>query len=192
MDLRKLHDTTTEAVLAIKGTGINTDSWDPFLIHILISKLNKDTIKHYECQLNNIKEVSTLKEFLTYVESRSLAIAASESKFNTNSNNNNNNNSVSEKSFKCSLCEESHGLAKCKKFLKKEISAREEWLKAKNLCKNCFGNHKLDQCTSKYTCRNCKKKHHTLLHSEGKSVTANIAKKVETSSNSVENEKNLY
>jgi len=29
---------------------------------------------------------------------------------------------------------------------------------------NCLGHHKLSQCTSKYACRKCHKKHHTSLH----------------------------
>ena len=31
------------------------------------------------------------------------------------------------------------------------------------LCFNCLGHHKLSQCTSKFSCRECHKKHHTSL-----------------------------
>lgn len=36
----------------------------------MLGKLHRDTIKHYECQLKNIKETETLREFLAYNEAR--------------------------------------------------------------------------------------------------------------------------
>lgn len=34
-----------------------------------------------------------------------------------------------------------------------------------NLCYNCLAHHKVSQCTSRFRCKKCKKKHHTSLHS---------------------------
>ena len=36
-------------------------------------------------------------------------------------------------------------------------------VKRDNLCFNCLARHKVTQCTSKFTCRECKKRHHTSL-----------------------------
>ena len=36
-------------------------------------------------------------------------------------------------------------------------------VKKNNLCFNCLAHHKVIQCTSKYRCRKCKRKHHTSL-----------------------------
>lgn len=79
-ELRMMHDVATETMLSIKNLGFNTDSWDPMVCHILIKKLHDDTIKHYECQLNNVREPPLLKEFLAYIENRSLAIQSVEAK----------------------------------------------------------------------------------------------------------------
>ena len=38
-------------------------------------------------------------------------------------------------------------------------------VKKGNLCYNCFAHHKVSQCTSRFHCKKCKKKHHTSLHS---------------------------
>lgn len=65
VDLRKLHDMANESMLAIANLGVNTKNWDAFINHILLSKLHRDTIKHYECQLSNVKETESLREFLT-------------------------------------------------------------------------------------------------------------------------------
>lgn len=180
-DLRRLHDTVNESILAIRNLGIDTSTWDPFLNHILLHKLSKDTIKHYECQLANIRETESLKEFLTYVESRCLALQSAESKSDNNSNNSNNSsnsnyeNSKEQRSIKCLFCNEEHSLMKCQKFLKKETKERSEWVKNKRVCLNCFGNHKLNDCKSKFTCKICKRKHNSILHFESSTIKANVA-----------------
>lgn len=182
-ELRKIHDTANETILAIKNLGIDTSSWDPFINHILLGKLHHDTIKHYECQLINIKEVESFKEFLAYIESRCLAIQSAEYKtinvpFTVN-------HDLKEKNFKCFLCANEHSISKCQQFLKKEVKERSEIIKEKKLCVNCLGPHKFEECKSKFTCGICKKKHHSLLHF-GRDIKANIAT-VEEEDGEVEN-----
>ena len=41
--------------------------------------------------------------------------------------------------------------------------ARLTVVKNAGLCFNCLGRHKVSQCPSKFTCRECRKKHHTSL-----------------------------
>lgn len=41
-ELRKLHDTANENILAIRNLDIDTANWDPLVIHILMQKLHKD------------------------------------------------------------------------------------------------------------------------------------------------------
>uniref|UniRef100_A0AAR5NZ00 DUF5641 domain-containing protein n=1 Tax=Dendroctonus ponderosae TaxID=77166 RepID=A0AAR5NZ00_DENPD len=65
----------------------------------------------------------------------------------------------------CILCKQSHFLYKCNEFLK--LSPRERSAKARELrvCLNCLAKgHFVPQCQSKFTCRSCKSKHHSLLH----------------------------
>lgn len=56
-DLRKIHDTANECLLSIENMGMKTDNWDPLVIHILLQKLAKETIKHYEFQLSDTREI---------------------------------------------------------------------------------------------------------------------------------------
>lgn len=184
-DLRLLHDTTNETILAIRNLGLDTSTWDPFINHILLGKLHRDTIKHYECQLKNIKETESLQEFLKYIESRCLAIQSSELKSfgNEKSNFNPNlNSNTKERSINCLYCNELHYLFKCQKFLKLDPKERSNYIRNKKLCVNCFGLHKLDECRSKYSCKICNKKHHYLLH-YGREVKANVAKTTDTTKN---------
>ena len=64
----------------------------------------------------------------------------------------------------CAMCEEPHPIWNCEKFLKLSVSLRIEEVKEKRLCFNCLGPHKKMDCRSKYKCRECHLKHHTLLH----------------------------
>ena len=57
----------------------------------------------------------------------------------------------------------------CYNFKGKIADGRKEYIKSERLCYNCFSKgHNLKDCKSKYLCRidNCKKKHHSLIHTE--------------------------
>lgn len=96
-----------ETVLAIRSLGVNTETWDPIINYILLGKLHKDTITHYECQRENVEEIKSLKDFLTYIEGRCLAIQAAESKAYSNFGCNSNTNSKSNEKKKIDFKEKS-------------------------------------------------------------------------------------
>lgn len=66
---------------------------------------------------------------------------------------------------KCQYCHSDHSLFHCVSFKQKDIRQRRDWAKAENLCFNCLGSgHRVGECYSKGRCRECRDKHHTLLH----------------------------
>lgn len=66
---------------------------------------------------------------------------------------------------KCSFCGELHSIAACSEFLKKSFDDRIKVATDKLWCFNCLRpNHQLKDCKSIFSCRTCKRKHHTLLH----------------------------
>ncbi|XP_058827533.1 uncharacterized protein LOC131687460 [Topomyia yanbarensis] len=68
---------------------------------------------------------------------------------------------TTETTFKC---KHAHPLFKCDQFLGMEAKQRFEFVKKHGLCINCLkGSHLAKNCSSS-CCRNCSKKHHTLLH----------------------------
>lgn len=85
------------------------------------------------------------------------------------------------KGAKCICCNEQHSLYKCQLFLKKDTHDRFNFAKSKQLCLNClFSSHKTHDCKSKYSCKYCKKHHHSLLHLDAKkgderNVRANVS-----------------
>lgn len=106
-DLRKIHDTANECLLSIKNMGVETENWDPLVIHILLQKLSKETIKHYEFQLKDTREIQMTREFLAYLEMRFLAIKSSESNSSFTTVNVG-SHPMKEKTIKCQFCGDDH------------------------------------------------------------------------------------
>lgn len=70
-----------------------------------------------------------------------------------------------ESEAKCPLCKEKHQLSKCDQFLSKSVHDRVKYVKEHSMCFNCLRpNHSAQHCLSKFTCRQCNRRHHSLLH----------------------------
>ena len=67
---------------------------------------------------------------------------------------------------KCKLCKErEHYLSKCSRFIAMTPQCRQQSDKTLGNCFNCLGIHsKGMKCSSRRTCNECRKPHHTLLH----------------------------
>ncbi|XP_062699574.1 uncharacterized protein LOC134284609 [Aedes albopictus] len=73
-------------------------------------------------------------------------------------------NSVQPNPGRCMACKDSHLLYQCSAFLQLSVADRDSLLKSKGLCRNCFrSGHQAKDCLSKFSCRICKKRHHTLI-----------------------------
>ena len=69
------------------------------------------------------------------------------------------------KVHKCPIDEKEHYVGKCPKFLAMTVAERIDEIKKQGLCFNCLSDdHTSKDCQSKSTCRECKGKHHTLIH----------------------------
>ena len=69
------------------------------------------------------------------------------------------------KVHKCPIDKEEHYTGKCPKFLAMTVAQRVSEIKKHGLCFNCLSDqHTSKDCLSKATCRECKGKHHTLIH----------------------------
>ena len=69
-------------------------------------------------------------------------------------------------SVSCSdRCNEKHKLHLCPEFKRMQLKDRLNLAKSKRVCFNCLQpGHSANECSSKFTCRECMMKHHTLLH----------------------------
>jgi hypothetical protein len=65
---------------------------------------------------------------------------------------------------RCPKCRQDHRLFACPAFQKMETQFKWDFIKAQKRCYNCFSNlHGIQDCPSKFTCRYCHKRHHSLL-----------------------------
>ena len=65
----------------------------------------------------------------------------------------------------CHLCKKPHRLYQCEKFKGKPVAERRTDVKDLKLCFNCLSNlHTVKDCRSKVSCKECRRRHHTLLH----------------------------
>lgn len=66
----------------------------------------------------------------------------------------------------CPACEkQKHSLMDCTVFNGMNVAARLKVVNDKRLCSNCFrSDHFARTCRSKYTCKHCSKRHHSMIH----------------------------
>nr|XP_029734573.1 uncharacterized protein LOC109415800 [Aedes albopictus] len=183
-------------VRALSKLGEPVDHWDLPLILMLSYKLDQATLRAWEEKTSQKDDVKydELVEFL-YQRVRILQSVGPETHHSASSKvAGNPQKSFKEKvsanaatasppSYSCPLsCSDSHSLRTCPVFLGKSVSQRRELVSQKRLCWNClsFG-HQSKKCGSKFSCRTCREKHHSLLH-DSAPVQASATPAIQTSS----------
>lgn len=170
--LKSLHDTVYESIMTIKSIGVSVENWDPLLTFILTTKLDQATIINYECQLKDVREPQKLVDMLTYIENRFMALNSAGYKSDTFFQQKNNNRSFEKETkssaINCLYCADTHSTFACTAFEKLPTQERLDWVRSEKKCVNCFGQHKAQECKSKFRCKHCNGKHNTLLHLDSK------------------------
>ncbi|XP_021966495.1 uncharacterized protein LOC110861676 [Folsomia candida] len=173
--IRSLVDVSRECIRSLDVLKLPTDQWDAHLLFILVTKMDSTSKELWEQSLKD-SSIPSLKSLFEFLEQRARALAASGSLSSSSKPvhpNNPHGNRVQTRNMvhttnasrNCHLCEASpHPLFKCEKFLGLPIQQRVDGVKKLNLCFNCFGPHRIQDCPSNRTCRTCNGKHHTLLH----------------------------
>lgn len=190
--LKTMLDITNECIAAINGYDINTATWHPILIFMLTQRLDATSIKHWEEKIQGKKTVPEFKEFLEFLNTRINVLET------TSSNHDSPNLSshvqsqqiiarnkqkillTMENNIKCMICSDFHRTYKCPIFMNKNIDERQRLIVQRKLCSNCLYPHSIEACTSKFLCRICGLKHHSLLHPPENISTVGIQQAVGT------------
>ncbi|XP_041633403.1 uncharacterized protein [Drosophila kikkawai] len=142
--VRKLADGADEVIRGLRA--LDCEERYPWLIFILLSKLDTDTCQAW-AQCADSEGKATTHHADTHPR---------------------------REEPKCTSCQQNHQLFKCPQFNGLDIAARREFLKTKKLCFNCLSpSHMAGNCTSRHTCRICRRKHHTLVHPGSAQPTQN-------------------
>ena len=168
-DLRKLIEAMDEHQLALQNLGESVNSQDIFFVYLISEKLPTETRKQWELSSKG-REPQRNAELGFFLEERAQALEATApngvgaTKTQMNGNQRHLHTHLATSEQQCECFEETHKIFKCRKF--KKLSVREELIKVRKLCFNCLRpGHRSEDCDGS-KCKQCGRKHHTLLHRE--------------------------
>lgn len=175
--LQKTLDTFTKNIAALKLLDCNVKDWDFVLFNLLLDKLDIKTKKSFEKE-HTQTEMPTYNDLKTFVSDYASALARVKKSQIFKSNHNQFQKSASNNKLikshaatlgsekVCNICRQSHYLNQCTEFIKLGLKELFQRFKELKLCNNCFRNHLVKNCSSKFNCRYCQQRHHSLLHFE--------------------------
>ncbi|XP_062711095.1 uncharacterized protein LOC134289311 [Aedes albopictus] len=178
--LRKLTSTSDDVVRQLKALGQEYESRDPWLIHLLLEKLDRET-RSLWAQMLVDEDNPSFQDFITFLERRcdALETCASFSKKGTDATTKKEQERKVDPNTKvgkqiqsfhantqqaCPQCTEAHTIYQCASFKRIPVVNRRELVQRAKLCFNCLkATHGVKNCTSPLVCKQCKQKHHSLL-----------------------------
>ncbi|RLU24048.1 hypothetical protein DMN91_004257 [Ooceraea biroi] len=173
-DLKELLATVNEALGGLRSLEVPIDTWNYFLVHFMVGRLDIDSREAWELQQGAITEPATFAELEEFLDGRTRALemitqttsdqTSRPAKPSTKAKPTARAHAAITSSSKCALCNEEHYIARCPGFSAKSVTDRREIVNAKRLCFNCLGAHKLSECRTLKRCRICQGQHHTLIH----------------------------
>ena len=179
--LRKLLETTNEHLRALHELGQPIEHWDPLLVFWLSDKMDSESRKQWELD-NPGTELLSWEKLSKFLDTRSRALETSGVKVSPHVNQSQppreKRAQVYAASAMCNQrCSEDHKLHACPEFKQMSIPERYTCVKTKRVCFNCLqSGHSAANCPSKFTCRECRQRHHTLLHKPVKGTPVNTEK----------------
>ncbi|XP_062710860.1 uncharacterized protein LOC134288944 [Aedes albopictus] len=179
-NLRKLVTTSDEVVRQLNALGAEYNTRDPWLIHLLLEKLDKDIRSLWAQRIIDVENPSYETRFLKFLDNRCDALetcTAFSRKVTTDAQRKDPGKKMqAEKKMqslhattviqKCAKCSSEHPIHMCEDFKKMDLQCKRELVQKAKLCYNCFRpSHSAKNCASKSVCRigGCKQRHHTLL-----------------------------
>jgi hypothetical protein len=172
--LRKLADTTNECVRALAVLKRPVDAWDDLLIFIVVERMDTESRSEWAMSLKG-STCPTYKELLEFLDQRvrGLQAAGTEktsgpsqtSASNPKRDRTSSNVAGSSRQRVCHKCSQAHPTYACPELTSMSVPERVTWAAQQKLCNNClFPGHLTKDCASRFSCRTCTQRHHTLLH----------------------------
>ena len=176
--LQAFHDSIEQHMRALSSLGRSSESYGPLLTSSILSKLPTEIKKHMARERPNsewtIEEVLTgmLKEIQIFEMSQQYngkpngcdSIVPTTGSFYTATDtppHSHDRHQTERKEPVCVFCKGGHKAIKCNVVT--DPKERLAIVKRDKLCYNCLARHKASRCSSRFTCKECKKRHHTSL-----------------------------
>ena len=176
--LRKLLECLRENVVALEVQGCNTQDWDPILVHVIEQKLDPESQKQWQLH-NPGREHQKLHELDNFISARARALEAVKSSITLQKPttrieahayvqskiDRRQSYRATTVDEQCVFCGALHTVTACNEFKKLKVHTRKDEVTSKRLCFNCLRpGHLVTKCPSTHNCKQCGKRHHSLLH----------------------------
>ncbi|CAK1583310.1 unnamed protein product [Parnassius mnemosyne] len=183
---KQLLDNTSACLKSLQNLDINTDTCDPIMNYLVVTKLDTESRKQWEMYVSQNVQPNTLpswNQLASFLETRCRTLEMLEGQKNTSkaTQNNTSKQIIKHKSFHstvnnnekkvsintCVMCSGGHSLYQCKQYERLSPEKRTEYVQANRLCFNCLSSsHSVRGCHQSMSCRRCGRRHHTTLHYE--------------------------
>lgn len=170
-EIQIILDAMLKHVRALNILGVLTDNWDSILIYIITSKFESLTARAWEQEKSRI-ETPKFKDVRDFLFARSQFLQTLEVNRQAVASNSSINRRqiktraflTTEKGAKCAICQQTHYIQNCSKFLLLNTRAKADKIRECKLCLNCLRpGHSFSDCKSG-SCKKCNGKHNTLIH----------------------------
>ncbi|XP_053954492.1 uncharacterized protein LOC128860779 [Anastrepha ludens] len=166
----------------LKALGRPVDFWDDWLVHETVTRLSYETRKQWELSLTS-DDPPTFEDLSSFLEIRCRSLSMISTPATQSWPGKPNNQKLVGKSAKvfhatadqsrCTYCNAGHRIYSCEKFRSLDANARLNFVKDFKACLNCLSTgHFKERCNSASSCRICRQRHHTLLHSSPEASTS--------------------
>ncbi|XP_058817089.1 uncharacterized protein LOC131680391 [Topomyia yanbarensis] len=148
----------------------NTSNWSTILVHMICSRLDASTLRHWETY-HNSKDVPSYEKLIQFLRNHCSVLQSitpvQTSPVIEERTRVGVSHSVVQSYGNCQFCGEAfHSAFRCTKFLRMEVAKRNEAVRRLKLCLNCLSlGHQARVC-NRGSCHHCQRKHHSLLHPE--------------------------
>jgi len=172
--LRKLYDSILGHIKSLETLGQSPNAWGSLLIHLIISKLDRDTVRQWEIESPR-SEVATIKTLLDFLQTRFRMLEAIESSSSlkylseVKATVGMKRGAIKSTSFaalvqfQCYYCKQNHTIYRCQAFIKLSVAERIKYISDLKHCKTCLHTHLGEKCKGR-RCAKCGQAHNSLLH----------------------------
>ena len=165
------YNEANDNILALNNSKIPSLS-DFILLSLLLRRVDDATREKFELKFGRDK-FPAVDDFLSFLRTRCQALEVCQSQQYPRVHSKSKQFSPAPKRAfystetpsKCPHCRGDHRLTLCNRFLALDVKQRRDVVRSHKLCFNCFANsHMLSDCSSKFCCRFCDGRHHSLIH----------------------------
>ncbi|XP_070172315.1 uncharacterized protein [Polyergus mexicanus] len=174
-DLQSLIDKINISVASMKQLKRTpSELWDDFLVHLAVHRLDSATRKAWTIRATDSDTPPTYEALCAFVRNRIRALDECTPQVHSKSGNDQKavghqrvsaSTASASSPITCPLCRSKHLVNKCSKFIAQTPIQRRETVKSLKRCFNCLSSlHSVQECKSRFSCRSCNKRHHSMLH----------------------------